>query len=62
MHGLTAVAFARNRVMLLGEAAHVLPPIGAQGLNLSLRDAATAAELITDAAKFGDDPGGPRPA
>lgn len=58
MRGLTAVSFARNRVMLLGEAAHVLPPIGAQGLNLSLRDAATAAELIADAAKFGDDPGG----
>ena len=59
MRGLTAVAFARNRVMLLGEAAHVLPPIGAQGLNLSLRDAATAAELITGAARFGDDPGSP---
>jgi 2-octaprenyl-6-methoxyphenol hydroxylase len=26
---------------------------------LSLRDAATAAELITTAAKFGDDPGAP---
>jgi 2-octaprenyl-6-methoxyphenol hydroxylase len=59
MRGLTAVAFARNRVMLLGEAAHVLPPIGAQGLNMSLRDAATAAELIATAAKFGDDPGAP---
>jgi 2-octaprenyl-6-methoxyphenol hydroxylase len=57
MRGLTAVAFARNRVMLLGEAAHVLPPIGAQGMNMSLRDAATAAELIATAAKFGDDPG-----
>jgi 2-octaprenyl-6-methoxyphenol hydroxylase len=58
MRGHTAVAFARNRVMLLGEAAHMLPPIGAQGLNLSLRDAATAAELIAGAARFGDDPGG----
>jgi 2-octaprenyl-6-methoxyphenol hydroxylase len=57
MQGLTAVTFARHRVMLLGEAAHVLPPIGAQGLNLSFRDAATAAELITNAAKFGDDLG-----
>ena len=29
---------------LVGEAAHVVPPIGAQGLNLGLRDAATIAE------------------
>jgi 2-octaprenyl-6-methoxyphenol hydroxylase len=59
MRGLTVQTFARNRVMLLGEAAHVLPPIGAQGLNLSLRDAATAAELIAMAAKSGDNPGSP---
>ena len=58
MRGLTAAAFARHRVMLLGEAAHVLPPVGAQGLNLSLRDAATAAELIIGAASSGGDPGG----
>ena len=32
--------FARNRIALVGEAAHVIPPIGAQGLNLGLRDAA----------------------
>jgi len=31
---------ARHRVALVGEAAHVLPPIGAQGLNMGLRDAA----------------------
>lgn len=49
IHGLTARHFAKNRVMLVGEAAHVIPPIGAQGLNLGLRDAALAAELIEDA-------------
>jgi 2-octaprenyl-6-methoxyphenol hydroxylase len=30
--------FGQNRVVLVGEAAHVFPPIGAQGLNLGLRD------------------------
>jgi 2-octaprenyl-6-methoxyphenol hydroxylase len=30
--------FATNRIALIGEAAHVFPPIGAQGLNLGLRD------------------------
>ena len=33
------------RVTLIGEAAHVVPPIGAQGLNMGLRDAADIAEL-----------------
>jgi 2-octaprenyl-6-methoxyphenol hydroxylase len=46
MRGLAAREFARNRIFLVGEAAHVVPPIGAQGLNMSLRDAAWAAELI----------------
>lgn len=46
MKGLTARLFAKDRVMLIGEAAHVVPPIGAQGLNMSLRDAALAADLI----------------
>jgi 2-octaprenyl-6-methoxyphenol hydroxylase len=59
MRSETARAFARNRVFLVGEAAHALPPIGAQGLNISLRDAATAAELIEAAIADGRDPGGP---
>jgi 2-octaprenyl-6-methoxyphenol hydroxylase len=46
MKGLTARQFARDRIILIGEAAHVVPPIGAQGLNMSLRDAALAADLI----------------
>jgi 2-octaprenyl-6-methoxyphenol hydroxylase len=46
MRGQRATTFAAKRCMVVGEAAHVLPPIGAQGLNLSLRDAAQAADLI----------------
>jgi 2-octaprenyl-6-methoxyphenol hydroxylase len=56
--GQTARALARNRVVLIGEAAHVLPPIGAQGLNLSFRDAATLAEVAARAKQSGQDPGG----
>ncbi|MGH6784827.1 MAG: FAD-dependent monooxygenase, partial [Sphingomicrobium sp.] len=39
----------------IGEAAHVIPPIGAQGLNLGLRDAATIAELVVMAHRSGSD-------
>lgn len=46
MQGMAAREFARQRIILIGEAAHVVPPIGAQGLNLSLRDAAQAADLM----------------
>jgi 2-octaprenyl-6-methoxyphenol hydroxylase len=48
---------ADRRVVLVGEAGHVLPPIGAQGLNLGIRDAATIAELAADALRSGGDPG-----
>ncbi len=46
MKGMSARELAKNRVMLVGEAGHVAPPIGAQGLNMSLRDAAQAAEFV----------------
>lgn len=52
--------FARHRVALVGEAAHVIPPIGAQGLNMGLRDAADIADLIHKAIKSGEDPGAPQ--
>lgn len=45
------------RAALAAEAAHVLSPIGAQGLNLSLRDVATLAETLVDAARLGEDVG-----
>jgi 2-octaprenyl-6-methoxyphenol hydroxylase len=55
----TARALARDRIALVGEAAHVVPPIGAQGLNLGLRDAATLAEIVADARRQGGDVGSP---
>jgi 2-octaprenyl-6-methoxyphenol hydroxylase len=55
----TARSVAGNRIALVGEAAHVIPPIGAQGLNLGLRDAATLAEIMADARRRGHDIGSP---
>lgn len=58
LSGQTATVLAKNRIALVGEAGHVIPPIGAQGLNLSLRDGATLAELCGEAARQGGDIGG----
>jgi 2-octaprenyl-6-methoxyphenol hydroxylase len=58
LSGLTAYVAGRNRVALVGEAAHVIPPIGAQGLNLGLRDAAVLADCVEDALAAGRDIGG----
>jgi 2-octaprenyl-6-methoxyphenol hydroxylase len=52
--------FAKNRTALVGEAAHVLPPIGAQGLNMGLRDAADIADIVGQAMSVGEDPGAPQ--
>lgn len=57
---LVATRFTADRVVLAGEAAHALPPIGAQGLNLSLRDAATLVDILGEARTAGVDLGSPR--
>ena len=44
-----------DRAALVAEAAHVVPPIGAQGLNMSLKDIATLSEIV----RAVDDPGDP---
>jgi 2-octaprenyl-6-methoxyphenol hydroxylase len=54
----TAERFGAHRIALVGEAAHVIPPIGAQGLNLGLRDAVTIAEMAGRARDEGRDIGG----
>jgi len=51
---------AQRRIALVGEAAHVVPPIGAQGLNMGLRDAADIAAVVRDATASGQDPGAPQ--
>ncbi|RCK36870.1 FAD-dependent oxidoreductase [Thalassospira xiamenensis] len=45
------------RLALVAEAAHVVPPIGAQGLNMSLHDIETLADLMAKAKLRGDDIG-----
>ncbi|MCH2274629.1 FAD-dependent oxidoreductase [Thalassospira sp.] len=45
------------RLALVAEAAHVVPPIGAQGLNMSLHDIETLADLMAKAKLKGDDIG-----
>ncbi|GAB1582128.1 UbiH/UbiF family hydroxylase [Phyllobacterium phragmitis] len=46
LSGLVPAAFAANRTVLVGEAAHVFPPIGAQGLNLGIRDVETLLKAL----------------
>jgi len=52
--------FASHRIALVGESAHVIPPIGAQGLNMGLRDAADIADIAGEAISLGEDPGAPQ--
>lgn len=47
--GMVSDRMAGPRIALAGEAAHAFPPIGAQGLNLGLRDVALLAQLLADA-------------
>jgi 2-octaprenyl-6-methoxyphenol hydroxylase len=57
LSGLASRRLAVPRAALVGEAAHALPPIGAQGLNLGFRDAAAIAEVAGEACRAGADPG-----
>ncbi len=49
LEALVANAFSAKGVFLTGEAAHAFPPIGAQGLNLSIRDGSDAVDVISKA-------------
>jgi 2-octaprenyl-6-methoxyphenol hydroxylase len=46
MGGMQVSQHAKGRMALVGETCHVFPPIGAQGLNLSLRDVADLEDCL----------------
>ena len=50
-----ARSYAQHRFALIGDAAHTIHPIAGQGLNLGLKDAASLAETVLDAARLGLD-------
>ncbi|MFN3501703.1 MAG: FAD-dependent monooxygenase, partial [Allorhizobium sp.] len=48
LSGMTARQYGKGRAAFIGEAGHAFPPIGAQGLNLSLRDIAALEDILLD--------------
>jgi p-hydroxybenzoate 3-monooxygenase len=48
---------SHGRLYLLGDAAHIIPPMGAKGMNLALFDAETFAAAVGDFTATGDEAG-----
>lgn len=49
--------YSRSRLVLIGDAAHSCHPVGGQGLNLGIRDAAALAQVLQMAHEQGEDIG-----
>ena len=47
----------RQRLAIIGNAAHTLHPVAGQGFNLGLRDVAVLAQVVLDGVRRGEDPG-----
>ena len=56
VHHHLADAFALNRLILAGDAAHVMSPIGGQGMNIGWLDAWDVAEVLRKILRDGDPP------
>lgn len=55
LKAILAREYAAGRVVLAGDAAHVVHPLAGQGLNLGLRDAAALAEVLAHSHRLGED-------
>ena len=49
--------YTQSRLALIGDAAHCCHPLGGQGLNMGIRDAAAIAQVLQEAALGGEDIG-----
>ena len=49
--------YVKSRLALIGDAAHCCHPVGGQGLNLGIRDAASLAQILQEACSRGEDIG-----
>ena len=54
-----AETYVRDRVILLGDAAHAVHPLAGQGVNLGLRDVAALRDMVRNAARRQADPVSP---
>lgn len=54
---LHAQDYVRERLVLIGDAAHVIHPLAGQGVNLGLADVAALARVLAEARQQGRDPG-----
>ncbi len=57
MRSFVAEPMRRGKLFLAGDAAHIVPPTGAKGMNLAIADVRVLAEALVDHLQRGDDAG-----
>ena len=57
MRSFVAAPMRYRSLLLAGDAAHIVPPTGAKGLNLAIRDVTVLAEALAEWYARGDDSG-----
>jgi p-hydroxybenzoate 3-monooxygenase len=55
MRSFVAEPMQHGRLFLAGDAAHIVPPTGAKGLNLAMHDVALLARALVEWYRTGDD-------